>query len=388
MIKNMVVEDLLINTVFRVISLINRMIPKDENRILLYSDMGFRDNIKSIYDYMIDKGYNQKYTIIRSQKEHEKGKLPVNVKVAGNISGILCYLRCGHVFYAFGKLPIYPRKGQRVVQMWHGAPFKGIDIRQKKEHNGNRKRCYYTNVLVTGEVFSSVFAGIFSCDKKTISICGQPRTDMMVHPYEIRRSGCKKLVLWLPTFRKSEALGYCDSSTKSILPVIKESELPMLDELLGKMEMILYVKLHPLQDCGEWEKKENPFRYIYIRSHGRFSRDNLDLYRLLGCADALITDYSSVFYDYMLMNRPIGFTEDDIKEYNERRGFVVDDPDYFKTGARLNTYDGIVEFLQSVADGRDEWKEKREKVNREVNYYRDFDNRKRALNIGGVYYNE
>lgn len=387
MIKNALFKSFLMNTVFKVISLINKVIPKNEGIILLYSDMGFRDNIKSIYDYMIENGYNEKYKIIRSQKENIVEALPDNVKVVHNIKGIIYYLKCGHIFYAFGKLPIYPAKKQKVVQMWHGSPFKGADVRQKKENKINHKKSYYTNVLVTSQIFSKIYASLFSCKLEQISICGQPRTDMLFYPYNFKelKICCKKLVIWLPTFRKSEAVGYCDSKIENILPVVKEKELELLDEALCKMGVVLYIKMHPLQDLREWKERKFDFNSIYIRSHSQFVKENLDLYRLLGCADALITDYSSVFYDYMLINRPIGFTEDDIEEYKKCRGFSVDNPEYFRTGPRLNTYEDIVEFIKSVADDRDEWKSIREKVNFEVNYYQDFNNRRRALSIGGVY---
>ena len=117
----------LTNTVFRVISAINKAIPKDNQLILLYSNLGFRDNVAYLYNHLIDNEYNKKYKIIRSQNDKCREIIPKNVKVVSNTKGILYFLRAGHVFYCFGKLPIYPSKHQIVIQMWHGTPFKDAD---------------------------------------------------------------------------------------------------------------------------------------------------------------------------------------------------------------------------------------------------------------------
>ena len=209
MIKNIAIKKFLTNTVFRGLSIINQIIPKDDSLVLLYSNMGFRDNIAYVYDYMIAEGYNKRYKIVRSQNEKYAGLVPVNVKIERNAKSVITYLRAGHVFYCFGKLPIYPAKRQKVVQMWHGAPFKGTDIRQLSEITGDYKKSFYTNVLSMSEIFRDFWSVEFDCGKKRISICGQPRTDVMINPYSKDELGLtgKKLIMWMPTFRNSTKLG-------------------------------------------------------------------------------------------------------------------------------------------------------------------------------------
>lgn len=74
----------LTNTVFRVISAINKAIPKDNQLILLYSNLGFRDNVAYLYNHLIDNEYNKKYKIIRSQNDKCREIIPKNVKVVSN----------------------------------------------------------------------------------------------------------------------------------------------------------------------------------------------------------------------------------------------------------------------------------------------------------------
>ena len=130
MIKNELIKDILTNTLFRLLSMINQIIPKDDHIILLYSNMGIRDNLKAIYDYMIENGYNYKYRIVMSGESKTCNKLPQNVSQVNNFAGVWWYLKAGHVFYAFGRIPIHPSKKQYVVQMWHGTPFKAPDQHQ------------------------------------------------------------------------------------------------------------------------------------------------------------------------------------------------------------------------------------------------------------------
>ena len=143
----------LANTVFRMVSAINKIIPKDDRLVLLYSNLGFRDNVAYLYEHLIENGYNKKYRIVRSQNEKCENILPKNVKVISNVKGILYFLRSGHVFYCFGKLPIYPCKKQIVIQMWHGTPFKGADEWQKTTVS---KRSYYTYLLMSSHYFDDI----------------------------------------------------------------------------------------------------------------------------------------------------------------------------------------------------------------------------------------
>lgn len=387
MIKNLKIKLLLTNTVFKALSALNAIVPKDDKIVLLYSNMGFRDNIAYLYDYMIREEYNKKYKIYRSQNELFYGaELPYNVHIISNVKGVLLFLFAGHIFYAFGKLPIYPSKEQKVIQMWHGSPFKGTDVRQKAEITHDYRKSYYTNVLSTSSVFAEFWSEEFDCGLERISICGHPRTDAIANPYskiELNIEEDDKLIMWMPTFRQSKKLGYNDiDTTDSLVPVVKYEDFFELNEVLKAYKLKLMIKLHPVQDTDEY--KDITFSNIILLSHERFIKSGLDLYRLLGSADGLITDYSSVFYDFMLVNRPIAFTEDDFDEYKDSRGFAVEDPDHYRVGHKIKCKNDLISFLEDVYIGNDIWKAERECVNYEVNEYRDYNNSRRALEIGNV----
>lgn len=95
------------------------------------------------------------------------------------------------------------------------------------------------------------------------------------------------------------------------------------------------------------------------------------MYTLLRNADGLITDYSSVYFDYMLLNRPIGFAVEDMEKYKNKRGFIFDNPKEYMPGPEIRNLSDIEEFIENIVSGNDLYKEARESVNDKINYYKD-----------------
>lgn len=380
--RNIWIKNILINTVFKAFSLVNKIIPKNKNKILLYANEGFRDNIYYLYKYLKENKYDKKYTIICSCNDYKKhiSENTANIKFVSKKMGMLHYFTSSAVYYCFGRIPITPSKSQVAVQMWHGTSFKGFD--QTMQKTNSLKNQFYTHVYASSEFFRPIVEKKFSCLPEHIYICGHPRTDCFYNGKKLYNFGSyKKVIMWMPTFRKSSQLGYADTDTDNIVPFYKTEELKELDALVRKNNVLLIIKFHPMQDIG---KKD--FRYlknIRLYPHNRFSK-KYDLYEFLKQTDALITDYSSVFYDYLLLNKPIGFTEDDQEQYAGNRGFAIENPDDFKPGMRIRTKEDFVKFITDTASDIDDYKEKRKKINDISNQYQDGKNCKRTLAIGKV----
>lgn len=109
--------------------------------------------------------------------------------------------------------------------------------------------------------------------------------------------------------------------------------------------------------------------------------DRLDsnVYDLMKLSDALITDYSSIAFDYMLLNRPIGYAIDDMEQYTI--GFSVPNPLDYMTGMKMKTSAELREFIASVAAGRDDYRAEREKLRDRIHTYQDGKNSKRLLKL-------
>ena len=106
---------------------------------------------------------------------------------------------------------------------------------------------------------------------------------------------------------------------------------------------------------------------IHLLTEEIISEQYGTLYTFLGTTSALITDYSSVFLDYYLLNRPVAFTINDFEEYKDKRGFVFDDVKSLMVGSVIRDSHDLLEFLESVVKSEDIYIEERKKINNKVN---------------------
>jgi CDP-glycerol glycerophosphotransferase (TagB/SpsB family) len=354
----------ILKILFKPLTPLNRVIPKRADRILVYSNLGFRDNVRSMYDYLIKNGYNKRYEIICSLDDFEKysGDCPENVKFVSNRAGLRYFFTSKFMFYSFGKYPIKPSPKQRVVNLWHGMPLKTVGNLEKGCEDNDYM--FFTYTIATSEFFGRVMSRCFKCPEENVLLTGQPRCDVL---FEGERRAAERLILWLPTYRTSDRLGSANSgfSEGRCFPLIDEDgQLEQLDRLLGEYGFKMVIKPHPLQNVTEdIESLEN----ISLKTQADFDREGIDLYEMFKRSAALITDYSSVYFDYMLLDRPIGFTLDDIECYGRERGFVTDQPLKLMPGAKIRSFRDMCDFVLQVCKGEDSYSDERRRVNKTVN---------------------
>lgn len=85
---------------------------------------------------------------------------------------------------------------------------------------------------------------------------------------------------------------------------------------------------------------------------------DIQINELLGWADALISDYSSAAIDYLILNRPIAFTLDDVEEYSSSRGFVFDNIRNWLPGKEIFSVDEFIEYVKEMGASIDSSKER------------------------------
>ena len=373
------------NSIFRLFSYYNKNKKHNNSKILLYNNSEFRDNVKALYDFIIEEGYNEKYEIVCSSNDYKefKNEKYKNVRFVSNLKAVFEFLSSGYVYYRAGKIPILPGKDQIVIQMWHGSPYKGGDDGMLKSHSWEHQ--YYTYAFSASKNFASIWSRLFSMPLDHILICGHPRCDALFKKWEKYDFGSyKKLILWTPTFKTSKHLGYNNVKTEhGIIPVVKAQHFKLLNEKLKSMDVKVVVKLHPAQDLDKYNLIN--MDHFILLSHKDFVKRSMDLYRFMTQCDALITDYSSIFYDYLLLDRPMAFTEDDMEEYADLRGFAVDNPDAYKPGFRIKTEEDLLKFVEDLVNDIDNYKNDRQRVMDLANDYRSGDFCLRALNLAGIF---
>ena len=341
-------------------SKLNTMIPKKRNRIVIYSNWGFRDNIRTLYQYLVDNGYQDKYEIVCASNDFYHLERDSRVKYTSIYRGLYYFLTSKYFFYSFGKYPIKPSKKQMVVNLWHGMPLKKVGNLEYGLENIDYN--FFTKLVSSSDLFTPIMKTAFNAKDEQMLLVGNIRNDEL---FEEKKD---KNIIWMPTYRNSK--NYHDSQDAFIFS-LDESEFEDINTILAEYEYHLYIKLHPLEESQF--KFKNNYSNIHMLSEDIISQHYGTLYKFLGTTSALITDYSSVFLDYYLLDRPVAFTINDYEEYKEKRGFVLDDIKSLMAGPTISNLEELLKFLLSVMNSEDEFYIERNKVNSIVNsIQRDF----------------
>ncbi len=351
---------------FKPLTLLNKIIKKDPNLIFFYSNLGFRDNVRAFYEYLIEHQYQKHYRIVVSVNDFEEYEktAPDGVSFIGNKQGIRIFLRAKYAFYCFGKYPIKPAKRQMVVNLWHGTPLKKIgNLQQGYERTDYN---FFTKVLTSAPMYKPVMAAIFGCRESQVEVMGNPRNDEMFWTNRLVdtaiRRGSRKVFAWLPTYREYDG--------DFVISTLNEKDLAELNEYLREIQCRMVVKIHPMQQVDTAKMR---YSYIDFITEEQLKQQKMTVYTLLRNADALITDYSSVYFDYMLLDRPIAFAVGDMEEYASERGFVFENPKDYMPGMEIKTLYDMEKFIADTFNGEDPFRRQRASVCDKVNYYKDGD---------------
>lgn len=272
------------------------------------------------------------------------------------------------------------RREQIACYMNHGTPLKST----------KGKIIVYKDtdyVLSPSESAAAIICEQYEARKNQILICGAPRTDCLLAEdsnrklaEELHLERYERMILWAPTFRVHENYSRRDSEKKFRfgVPLLeRETDYQAVFEILKEKNVLLVIKPHIHEEASELTLSEAD--HIRIVKQDLLDRLDSNVYELMKLSDALITDYSSIAFDYMLLNRPIGYTIDDMEQYTI--GFSVPDPLAYMTGMKMKTCAELSHFIVSVAAGRDDYKEEREKLRDRMHIYQDGGNSKRLLEL-------
>lgn len=177
----------------------------------------------------------------------------------------------------------------------------------------------------------------------------------------------------MPTFHVHEDTGLA-SGDRDLTDVIKikDFDYDEFDEFLEKNNMICIAKVHHGEERTVSSKTKNRHlnNLIFISNKDLDEKD-LDLYEILNCADILITDYSSIYADFLFMNKPSIFIPTDIDEYRREKGILLEPYDFWTAGPKVITREDLQnELVKSLSD-ESYFKQKREELRAVFYKYKD-----------------
>ena len=364
------VRKLLIRPIEKLVLHLDRMrYPVDPHMIVFETHGDYWDNGRVFYEYLIENGYNEKYNIVWFVHDPSLYKEEKNVRfisryhfgVNFEAMKILAQGKC--FLFTHPSWFVDRRPEQVAVNLTHSTmqlKAGGVDVSNSFDY-----------ILCASEAAKDIKRQTYHAKENQMVILGMPRNDLLYINVDLGKlipnySG-QKVILSMVTFKQSSL--NTDSKVKDpyALNVIKtEEELKTLNSFLAENDVYLLIKIHHLQDLAFLENN-NLSNIMYLQDKD-LNEKGIQLYELLGSSHALMTDYSSVFYDYLFLDRPIGFLIDDLSNYE--RGFCVPDPLAEMPGEKLFSYDDLVQFIESVKDGKDDYHEIRDEMLNRVHFYK------------------
>jgi len=359
----------------RILSIFSFVVPKDDKMIIFISTPDFSDNPRYLYEEAKKKLKDYKFVwIVDRANMFNKISLKENtIFVERGSFQLLKYLLRAKYIVASHGVPYWKSRNQIMILLWHGLPIKGIgetSVKIKVPKTNVlywfRKSLSMTDYFVTTSKFSWL---IFLSEKfisgKTKAIfCGQPRCDALFQSKEqsvktlskIIKINVKKydqIVLYLPTFRD-----YNSTITRKIIENLTINK--DLIDFLDHNNVLFLIKPHPLDkalSCAQFELHElTNFRFL---KNEDLLNNFLTLYDILPAVDILVTDYSSVYFDYLLLNRPIVFYVPDLEEYKEIRGFILEPYEKWTPGDKARTPRELILALSEAVNNPKKWERER-----------------------------
>ena len=356
----------------------------DQNLVLFESNPDFADNSRALYDYIVDKTDFKTFWVVKDPA------MLGPMRAAGvdcdieNSDRAIAMEQCAHYLVTSSFMFAYnKRPGQIHVSAWHGFGPKtiGFDEDAASESSALRDLKVITtqcDLLTTSSRMSQLMmAGMLSMDPRKVMNSGFPRNDYLFTTDGRKLLegalgvdfGSSKLIMYLPTMRKGlKAEG--GQFDKNIFNY-EDYDAAGLDEFLKLNDAYVIAKIHFADDSSfDQGSFELPERVLFLDSLSLGSK-LLTIYHVLNAFDLLITDYSSVYVDFLLLNRPIVFSCPDFEEYKKDRGFISDDPRWMMPGAFVKSQSDLLSALGSFFNGVDAAASLRESFMPVIHSHRD-----------------
>jgi CDP-glycerol glycerophosphotransferase (TagB/SpsB family) len=340
-----------------IIEFIDYIIPKDDTLVLIGSNHGrfMAGSTEILFHYL------------KSKQRFFKAfyYLPFNVEnnYYDNIKDMFSFVpslfRAKYLITTHPSADFFPliswSSKKICINYWHGVPIKAIFFQDRGDNSINLRNIQELNKKTTILVVSSILEKelmhrSFNISRTKIKVFGQPKhsfkhstENLIKKTFQLDDSN--QIVLYAPTYRRDEPV--------RLFP-FKDIDYYDLNLFLEKNNIMLLLRGHQ-NDSALLNK-------IYSRNILNFNYDVCpNIYRVLHEIDVLITDYSSLYIDFLIFDRPTIFVPYDYERYNMKRGFSMD-YNAITAGPKIKEYEGFKRALLEINQGRDSFKIKREHI--------------------------
>lgn len=364
---------------------ISKIVPADRNLWVFGAWLGetYSDNSKYLFEYMLNLKDDNNIKIVWLTKNksvyNRLKQLGYPVEYTYSFKGYYLSARAiVHIICNHSKDTNLFIHKKNVVNLWHGAPLKKLGndkgniykLRDSKVRKALKSILFpFLNNVDKRSIFiassnkeAKNLSTAFNIPLEKIKVTGLPRNDVFLN-VELQNKSFfsedkRKKIIYMPTHRLN--------GDKNAFNVLYKN-LDFINNKMKNMDCVLYVKLH-FHHMNEIENIENEFSNILFIKDKDIS---YDIYSVLPGFDILITDYSSVYFDFLLSDKPIIFFPYDMDSYVEQEKGFYYDYDKFTPGPKCMNWESVVNEIFTFIEGNDSYKLMRHEICSEVHAYKD-----------------
>lgn len=285
-----------------------------------------------------------------------------------SLKGIFMQLRAKYVIVCNGISDVnHTFMGRAVfLNLWHGVPLKKVGYDDDKVKNWDSKGQKMRHaiqeiplgkeyVVATSDFYAKIYESAFRRSADHILTLGQPRNDlfydhnmMMFTPdHQIKKAAKgKKVILYAPTHRKEG---------KVTFPLQEQFDFDRLNQWCVKNDTVFVIRRH------FYHKNE----MVDLSSYSNITDITdkvMDIQEILMDTDILISDYSSTYIDYLLLDRPLIFYNFDYEDYLKNDRGMYYDYEEVTPGYKAETFDELMRELDTLMKDKDQFRQERERV--------------------------
>ncbi len=383
-----VIKEIFLSIIGNALYFISLFVPKNKKLWIFGGLLGkdYNDNGKYFFEYINDtkKHINAVWITQNSDVVHTLRKKGYTAYLGYSIRGCWILMCAGVAVISHSRVrdlkPFVITPKVKFIQLWHGIPLKKIELDDKVFFN-KASLIRRLGFLVMGIISPACrrkfdmfiacskedqknFSSAFNLEIEKIKITGYPRNDQLINDRlinakkNIEPSEKPLNVLYVPTFRGVE---------KSNFDLFEKYKFNFnrMDRFLKNRKMILFIKLHP------YNRPSSEFLQNLEHSENIRYYEDIDIYGTLSLFDILITDFSSIYFDYLLLNKPIIFAPFGMTDYIKNDRELYYPYNEATPGPKATNWEDVEQYLTLFSENSKAYGNERQDIKNKFHKYKD-----------------
>ncbi len=375
----------------RLIDIVDRGIQTDPSRVLFGAMNGRRygDNSRYVYEWVLENrdDLHPLWITLDEGVKFQLEKEGKPVELATNPAGVKSLFEAGAAaitnnFYDIALHPVLVPSSLNLIHLGHGVPVKkGTDNQNQRtafEEAYKRKRSELTQYKIhTSEFLTG------DPDAEVNRITGYPRNDSLLNPSEDAQEDWSEYnagtepqfsILYAPTWRHgrepTDFFPFDDFDPEKLDDVLRTLDAQILLRP-HRNELRMYDSLRT-----ELDNYATQCERVRLATHDEFPDANA----LLPFVDCLITDYSGIYHDYLLLDRPILFVPYDYEDYEHHNGFRYD---YFEhlPGPAIDDFEEFTAAIEQAIEDDSYYRAEHKALKQKIHHYDDGESSRRVVEL-------